>query len=172
MSNRHSARHATHAQLRLVTDPPPAPGADADTDPTRAVFEHWVFMLGRMQARCKLGPTRRAAINGALTLYSPDELMLAMEGLAAEAFEGASPQAVERMHELEWALASESRIERFVRAGEALRARADAAERRMRERAAAPADEQAVPDEAQAERAAAQRERLRRMAAALREGGR
>ena len=141
------------------------------TDPTRAVFEHWVFMLGRQAARCKLGPTRRAAINGALTLYAPDELMLAVEGMAAEAFDGMPAQAADAMRELEWLLKSESRVERFIRAGEALREKAARMDARARMRAAEPPPP-AVDAEAQAAEAQRARQQLRTMAAILREGGR
>lgn len=161
-------QHSRSAQLRLVADPPPAHVADPESDPTRAVFEHWVWMLGRQAARCKLGPTRRAAINGALTLYSAAELMLAVEGLAADPFEGAAPHVAEAMRELEWLLRSEARIERFARQGEALRQKAAQAEIRARERAAQPANQ--ADDEHAAATGQESRARLQALAARMREG--
>ena len=160
-------------QLRLVTEPPPSHDADVDTDPTRAVFEHWVFMLGRQAARCKLGPTRRAAINGALTLYTAGDLMLAIEGLASEAFEGATQHMADAMREIEWLLKTEARVERFIRQGEQLREAAARMEERARQRAAMP---QPMVDEtdqaAQAEAAQQARTRLQVLAARMREGAR
>jgi len=115
-------------QLRLVQDQ--APGFNPDTrDETRIVFEHWLYMLGRSPRRCKLGPTRRAAINGALAMgYEVDALLLAIEGMAADPLhlEGRPDAAHMRdaMREIEWLLAKEARIERWMDRGEALRERA------------------------------------------------
>ena len=109
----------TNTQLRLVQD---APQTQAATDPVRRIFDHWLFMLGRSPRRCKLGPTRRAAINAALAIgYDEDTLFLACEGMASVSFEGKPDSMREAMLELEWFLAREARIERAVRYGEALR---------------------------------------------------
>lgn len=150
-----------NAQLRLVQD---AQQPQHTTDPVRRIFDHWLFMLGRSPRRCKLGPTRRAAINGALAIgYDEDTLLLACEGMACVSFDGKPESMREAMLELEWFLAREARIERAVRYGEALR---DAAARQsapavVAEDAPAPVDPVA---------AAAARERLRTMAAGLRGG--
>lgn len=148
-------------QLRLVQD---AQQPQSTTDPVRRVFEHWLFMLGRSPRRCKLDHYRRAAINSALAIgYDEETLMLACEGMACVSFDGKPESMRETMLELEWFLARASRIERAVRYGEALR---DAAARQpapvvAAEAVAAPVDPVA---------AAAARERLRTMAAALRGG--
>ena len=148
-----------NAQLRLVQD---APQPQHTTDPVRRIFDHWLFMLGRSPRRCKLGPTRRAAINGALAIgYDEDTLMLACEGMACVSFDGKPESMREAMLELEWFLAREARIERAVRYGEALRTAATSqAEQAPVAEAAAVAVDPAA--------AAAARERLRSMAAGLR----
>ena len=112
-------------QLKLVQDAPP--GFNPDTrDPTRQVFEHWLFMLGRSPRRCKMGPTRRAAINGALAMgYDVDTLLLAVEGMAADPLDGAPHDRMrDAMREIEWLLAREARIERWAEMGERVRAKA------------------------------------------------
>ena len=148
-------------QLRLVQD---AQQPQNTTDPVRRVFDHWLFMLGRSARRCKLGPTRRAAINGALAIgYDEETLLLACEGMACVSFDGKPESMREAMLELEWFLAREARIERAVRYGEALR---DAAARQTEP--AAVVQEAAVVVDPVA--AAAARERLRAMAASLRGG--
>lgn len=153
-------------QLRLVQEAL-QPMAEHGTDPTRRVFEHWVSMLGRSIRRCKLGPTRRAAINAALLLYSVDELMLAVEGMASDPMEGVADEAAESMRELEWFLAREARVERWMARGEKLRASAERQAERERQPAAAqpqaPVDPQALQQ---------QHDRLRTLAAQLRERGR
>ncbi len=148
-----------NAQLRLVQD---AQQPQSTTDPVRRIFEHWAFMLGRNTRRCKLGPTRRAAINAALAIgYDEDTLLLACEGMAAVSFEGKPESMREAMLELEWFLAREARIERAVRYGEALRE----AVARPPVDDAADAAEQAPADPVAA---ASARERLRTMAQAMR----
>jgi hypothetical protein len=148
-----------NAQLRLVQD---ALQPQHTTDPVRRIFDHWLFMLGRSPRRCKLGPTRRAAINGALAIgYDEDTLLLACEGMACVCFDGKPESMREAMLELEWFLAREARIERAVRYGEALR---DAAARQV----VAPPVADAPQIEADPLAAAAARERLRTMAANLR----
>lgn len=155
------------AQLRLVPNMP-AIETGTTTDPTRQVFEHWLYMLGHSPARCKLGPTRRAAINGALSIgYDVDVLMLAIEGMAGDPLEGCGDRMQRQMRELEWLLGTEARIEQWADKGEALRT----ASRRAAARGASQAEQPAAPDVDPAEAAAA-RERLRAYAAARREGGR
>lgn len=113
---------AVTAQLRLVKDAPPA--HHTTTDPTRQVFEHWVWMFGLPPGRTKLDAERRAAINGALALYGQADVMLAVEGMAAVPL-GDKPQSMqEAMRELSWFLASAKRIERCLRYGDQLRAAA------------------------------------------------
>ncbi|MEY5099143.1 MAG: hypothetical protein RJA36_1862 [Pseudomonadota bacterium] len=106
-------------QLTLVTDP--APGFNAHTrDDTRRVFEHWLRMLGRSPRRCKLGPTRRAAINAAMAMgYDVETIMLAVDGIAADPLDGARNDGMrEQMRELDWLLVREARIERWAALGE------------------------------------------------------
>ncbi len=151
-------------QLKLVSAMP-AIETGTTTDPTRQVFEHWLYMLGRSAQRCKLGPSRRQVINGALAMgYDADTLMLAVEGMAGDALEGCSERMATAMRDLEWLLAKEARIEQWADKGEALRAAAmqNVNERVMDEPAA-----QVDPAEA-----AAARERLRQFAQQRRGGGR
>lgn len=155
-----------HTQLKLVTQMP-AIETGTTTDPTRQVFEHWLYMLGRSPARCKLGPTRRAAINGALAIgYDVQTLLLAVEGMAGDPLEGCSERMQSAMRELEWLLATEARIEQWADKGDALR---QASQRAAQRPAEVAQDAAADVDPAQA---AAARERLRAYAAARREGGR
>lgn len=115
----------TSAQLRLVQMQTPAEASSGSKDPTRRVFDHWLFMFGRSPNRCKMGPTRRAAINQALTLYDEDQLMAAIEGMAADPLEDCSSDKMrDAMREIEWLLGREARIERWADRGEALRLRA------------------------------------------------
>ena len=151
------------AQLRLVTEAPAIDLGCAPGDDTRKIFEHWLFMLGRNPRRCKLGPTRRAAINAALTVHDVETLELAIDGLAADPLDGCTPQMREAMHEIEWLLAKESRVERWADAGEALHARVAAMVARRQAQQAAPA-EQAGPTP---EEAAQARERVKLLAARL-----
>jgi hypothetical protein len=151
----------TAKQLRLVTDAPPAHHAHTHVapDPTRQVFEHWVFMFGLQPGRTKLDAERRQAINGALALYSLDLVLLAVEGMAAVPM-GDKPQSMrEAMRELSWFLASAKRIERCFEYGDQVRAMLAAAcvpqAMQAQEEAAAPVDP-AV--------AAAARQRLRDLA--------
>lgn len=151
------------AQLRLVTEKPEVDLGCAPGDDTRRVFEHWLFMLGRNPRRCKLGPTRRAAINAALTLYDVPTLELAIDGMSADPLEGCKPEARAAMHELEWLLAKESRIERWAEQGEALHERiAQALARRAAQANLPPPPEQPSPEEV-----ALARDRVRAMAARL-----
>lgn len=150
------------AQLKLITDKTAATEGPT-ADPARRVFEHWVFMLGRSTRRCKMGPTRTAAIRSMLTLYEEETLLMAVEGMAADPLDGVRAEARDAMRELEWLLGKESRVERWADAGERLRERA---ERRARA-AHGDGDERDAqePDPAQA---ALARERLRALAATLR----
>lgn len=148
-------------QLKLVTAHEIQP--QTSNDPVRRLFDHWVFMAQKNPLRAKLGPTRRQAIAAALTLYSEEELQLAIEGNLIDAWCVANAR-----HDLDWALVGESRIERFIELGEHLRDRAAAAADRRRERADLP-----VPDPAAAADAAAARQRLRQMVEEFqRNGGR
>lgn len=115
------------SQLRLVQDAPPDFNP-ATQDPVRRIFEHWLFMFGRSPARCKLGPTRRNAINGALAMgYDVDALLLAIEGMAADPLdldgrpEADAARIRDAVREIEWLLAREKRIERWMAQGERLR---------------------------------------------------
>lgn len=115
---------STAKQLRLVTDAPPAHHAHEThaPDPTRQVFEHWVFMFGLQPGRTKLDAERRQAVNSALALYSLDLVLLAVEGMAAVPM-GDKPQSMrEAMRELSWFLASAKRIERCFEYGDQVRA--------------------------------------------------
>lgn len=118
-----SINRKTGSQLRLVTEAPETGFGCAPDDPTRRIFEHWLAMFGRNPKRCKLGPTRRAAINAALALYDVDQLELAIEGMAADPLERCPASMAEVMRDVEWLFAKESRIERWCEAGEALRER-------------------------------------------------
>lgn len=118
-------------QLRLVNDGAPAPQLDTRDD-VRRVFDHWVWCMGKRQALCKLGPTRRAVISAALAIgYTADQLMCAVEGMAANPLgrvpgdtEADQARVRDAMRELEWFLGRESRIERCVLLGEEVRAEA------------------------------------------------
>lgn len=156
-------------QLKLVDSQ--APGFNLRTsDPARRVFEHWLFVNGRNPRRCKMGPTRRMAIQAALAMgYDVDTLMAAVEGMAADPLDavgGESPAARDRMRdamrEIEWLMARESRIERWAEKGDALRAQVDAPP---------PADELQAPAVDPAAEAAARAQLLARIQAG-RKGGR
>lgn len=149
-------------QLRLVNDGP-APQAAA-RDPVRQVFEHWVLLNGKSPARCKMGPSRKAAIQFALALYDVDTVLLAVEGMASAPLDGKSDDLRAALRELDWFLAKEGRVERCAELGEAFRAeglREQAQARRQRAQAAdAPADDPAAVAAARAalaERAARMR---------------
>ena len=150
------------AQLRLITTPASAAPTESQ-DPMRQVFEHWLFMLAKSPARCKLGPTRRSAINAALTLYEVETLHLAIEGMAGDPMDGCSDKMAAAMRELEWLLAKESRVERWADMGERFRQRLQYDEHQaatMPDIAPAPVDPVV---------AAAARDRLRQFCAARRE---
>ena len=109
------------AQLKLVTDK--APVHDTTTDPTRMVFERWVFMFGRDPRRTKLDNQRRQAINAALALYDGDTetILLAVDGMAAASL-GDKPESMQdAMREIDWFLGSAKRIERALRWNDLLR---------------------------------------------------
>jgi len=148
-------------QLRLVQDAPQP--QSRTTDPVRRVFEHWADLMGKSLRRTKLGPTRRAAIAGALAMgYDEETLMLACEGIASHPLDGKPESMQAAMRELEWSMRTEARIERWAELGEAFRQRVAAAP--ARHDAATPA---VVVDEV-AE--AAHRQRCRDMARAMRGG--
>lgn len=145
-------------QLRLVKDAPPA--HDSSTDPTRQVFEHWVFMFGLHPGRTKLDAERRNAINGAIALYGVPEVLLAVEGMAAVPLGDKPASMQEAMREITWFLANARRVERCLRYGDQLRDAASAPSA-----AAEPAEVAAPVDQAAVTR---QRERLRDLAARFR----
>jgi hypothetical protein len=148
----------TVRQLRLLTEPPPKPGTTEN--PTRVVFDRWVFMFGLMPARTKLDDERRKVINEALALYGLDGVLLAVEGMAAAPL-GDKPESMRlAMREISWFLARAKRVESCLRYGDDLHAvalQADQQSDAMRETP--------VPDPAA--KAAAQ-ERLRAVAAQMR----
>lgn len=120
------------AQLRLVQEAPPATGTT--TDPTRRVFEYWLFMFDRSPRRCKLTPERRQAINAALALYELDMVLQAVEGIAAlplDDVRGGDRQR-DAMREIEWFLGKGSRIERLADHGLRLRLNAEQSAREQR----------------------------------------
>ena len=121
-------------------------------------------MLGYPIRRCKMGPTRRGAINGALAMgYDVETLLLAIEGMAADPMEWArNDDSRKMMRELDRVLATEARIEHWAEMGEALRDNA----RQQAETASKPQQVRAAPIDHAAEAAA--RDRLRAMAAQLR----
>jgi hypothetical protein len=152
-------------QLKLVTPLDIQP--QTSSDPIRRLFDHWVFMAQKNPARAKLGPQRRQAIAAALTLYTEDELQLAIDGNLIDAWCVANGR-----HDLDWLLVGESRVERFIELGEHLRERlreSEAAARRQQADSAAPNDGPHVD----AAEAAAIRQRLRLMVQEFqRSGGR
>lgn len=148
-------------QLRLVEDLPAF--VQTAQDPTRRVFEHWLFMTSRNPRRCKLGPVRRAAINGALALFDEQTVMIAVDGMASDPLEGCTGRMRDAMREIEWFLATEARIERWAERGDALHQQAAEQEAATARRAAQPA---APPDDPEA--CAAARERVRQLAQSTR----
>ena len=108
-------------QLRLVTDPPPA--HNTTSDPTRAVFERWVFMFGLNPRRTKLDALRRQAINAALALYDNDldTILQAVDGMASAPL-GDKPESMQAaMREIDWFLGNAKRIEACLRHADLLR---------------------------------------------------
>lgn len=153
----------TAKQLRLVTDTPPAHHAHEapHADPTRQVFEHWVFMFGKPPARTKMDAERRQAINGALALYGLDTVLLAVEGMASVPL-GDKPESMrDAMRELTWFLRSAKNVERACEYGDQLRAMAQ-------QQVAAPAAMVVPAAPADPAAAAAARERLKQIAAQCR----
>lgn len=157
-------------QLKLVDSQ--APGFNlGTTDPARRVFEHWLFTNGRNPRRCKMGPTRRMAIQAALAMgYDVDTLLMAIEGMAADPLDAVAERRPpadcdrirEHMREIEWLMAREQRIERWAAMGERLRQQSDAP---------APATEHQAPAVDPAAEAAARAQLLARIQAS-RMGGR
>lgn len=146
-----------------------APGfQNASADPVRRIFEHWVAMHGLLIRRCKLGPVRRTAIAAALAMgYEEPDLLLAIEGHAADPMEWARDEEMRRAcRDLDWLMVREKRIEAAIERGENLRRLAD--EESKPRASSTPTDEAQPVDPAEA---AAQREKLRALAARLRAGG-
>lgn len=145
-------------QLSLVTDP--APGYLPHTaDPVRRIFEHWVAMFNRNVRRCKLGPTRRAAINAALAMgYDEETLLACIDGIASDPLDNCRHDGIrEAMRELEWLLASEARIERWAERGDQLHQRMAQAD----QPSDTPTHTQTAPDPAARQRLAELARRLR-----------
>lgn len=137
-------------QLRLVGAPDLA-DRPASHDPSRVVFEHWLFMFGKSPNRCKLGPQRRRVINAALALYELEDVLLAIEGCAADEWCAGHNNLGREFTDVEWLLANESRIERFAEVGERLQERAAA---QAKARAEQPVAASAEPDDPAAVQAA------------------
>jgi hypothetical protein len=155
--------------LRVVPTPASAIEPPAATAPHKSageeVFDHWVFMLAKNPRRCAFGPTRRRAVDKALALYDLETLLLAIEGCAASPWHAGANDRDRAFDDLELILRDEAHIERFAADGERLRERAAAAlEERARREAQAQQQHEATPS---AEDVAAQRERLRKMAALM-----
>lgn len=107
-------------QLRLIrSDSVQMSGYAESADPLQRCFGEWLYWSGKSAARCKLGPTRRAAIRAALLLYDEPLLRLCWIGAAADEWLAEHPHLGP-----EWVLQSESRIEAYIAAGERLQARA------------------------------------------------
>lgn len=168
MVDLYGERKVGSVQLKLV-QPAMQQQHDAfsSADPTRRIFQHWLDMLGKSPRRCKLGPVRRQAINAALVLYDEDQVCMAIEGCAADAWCAGDNPARREFTDLEWILRSESSIERFSEAGDRLRAQAAKQELAAQQRAAAPSPEVVQDEAAQRVAAAAAKERLRKMAARM-----
>ena len=150
-------------QLKLVQDK--APDANITTDPTRVVFDRWVFMFGLHQRRTKLDALRRQVINAALALYDQDleTILLAVDGMAAAPLADKPDSMREAMREIDWFLGNAKRIEQCLRWNDRLRLQLE------REQAAADAPQDDGPSrpEPTPEQVAAQREALRQMAARM-----
>lgn len=143
-------------QLRLVTEA--APARDTQTDAARVVFDTWCFMFNR-HARTQLTAERRTVINAALALYGVDDVLRAVEGMAAVPL-GHLPQSQQdAMREIEWFLVPGKRLERAAEYGDQLRAAADM-----------PAPDQAAhaPEQVDVQAVRARREKLRELAAKFR----
>lgn len=153
-------------QLRLV-EPQAASDQPLRTDPTAVVFDHWVALMGKRPGLCKLGPTRRQAINAMLVLYPLDIVLAAVEGLAADPMESTPPHIAEHMRDLEWLAKRESNVERYAERGLQLR---DELAQRDQPSAAALQQQEEQGDAVTAEQAAACRARLAQACRAMREG--
>lgn len=148
-------------QLKLVTDKPPA--HDTTTDPTRIIFERWVFMFGRDPRRTKLDAQRRHAINAALALFDGDvsTILLAVDGMAAAPL-GDKPESMQdAMREIDWFLGNAKRIERALRWSDVLRHNLDAETARRAEPVPEPTEQPS------AEQVEQQRQTLRALASRL-----
>lgn len=151
--------------LKLV----PQDGAGEALRPDRrseaqSVFAHWVWMMGKRASRVAFGPKRRRAVYVALTLYEADQLLAAIEGCASSPFHRGENDRDTAYDDIDFILRDERNIERFSERGYKLREAA----RRALEREAGAAQDQ-TPEAAPVDPAelAAQRERVRQMAAQL-----
>lgn len=146
-------------KLRLVR-------VDAQLDffeaPARAVFDHWVFMLGKNPRRCAFGDSRKRAVADALKLYDAETLMLAVEGCAADPWANGDNNLGREFNDLVHLLANEERIERYAQSGERLRLRAQAwADKQAQAcNVVALSDGQPLDDAKQREEALAARQRV------------
>lgn len=132
------------AQLKLVTHTE-TPLQPTTRDPVRRVFDHWMAIHGKSPARCKLGPTRQQAIAACLLLYDEETLLLAIEGNAADHSCSAGGNTINRdLYDIEWLLATESRVERFANMGERVRQVMDEGEQHAQAQAAAPPSDPAA----------------------------
>lgn len=159
-------------RLRLVADDDAGAGESAaeqrERSPVERVFDHWVFMLGKNPKVCALGPKRRQAIDRALRLYDEGVLLLAIEGCAASAWHNGDNDRDRAFNDIELILRDEAHVERFAADGEQLRALAARRAERERQRLAAA---QAPAMQADTVQADEDRDRLRRLAKAIRDRG-
>lgn len=150
-------------QLKLVQDK--APVHNITTDPTRVVFERWVFMFGLQPGRTVLDHERRNVINSALALYGGDvqTIVNAVDGWATASLADKSPSLRRAMRKLKYFLANSDRIEDCLELHDELQLQLE------REQAAADAPQDDGPSrpEPTPEQVSAQREALRQMAARM-----
>lgn len=144
-----------HTTTDNTTPPPPSARHAGPASAVQAVFEHWVFMLGKAPGRVAMGPARRAVIEKALRLYEVETLLLAVEGNAASRFHAGDNKHGRTFNDLELILRDEAHIEGFAEQGEALRERADreAAAREQALRSARTGDQLGTTVDAGADRA-------------------
>lgn len=132
-------------------------------DEARQVFEHWCYMMEKNANRCAFGPARRQRVNAMLALYgSPEMLLLAIEGCAADAYANGANNLGRTFNDLVDIFADEARLERYAEAGEALRLRA---QRRL---AAQQASAQEPAEPVDPAKVLADKERLRAWLKAMR----
>lgn len=110
-------------------------------------------------ARTQLTAERRTVINAALALYGVDDVLRAVEGMAAVPL-GHLPQSQQdAMREIEWFLVPGKRLERAAEYGDQLRAAADMP---------APDPAAHAPEQVDVQAVRARREKLRELAAKFR----